>query len=281
LIDGSNHYRQLKKSLGSKRKEISEEGKDYILKVYNDFKENEISKIYPNEFFGYTKIVIEQPLVKDGKFVLDKNGKPKSDSSLRDTERIPLIKINNPEDKIKEIHEKVKNVGIEKFVDFEKVGKNWGKWFKEKEEDEILNNEITTLLNESNIHIPKPEKTTEEQIEKYRNEGWIPKSESNENDNFSDFRFINGEDWVLPYDRTEIFEVLKYETNNIDEYFEKEVKPHLPNSWVDKDKTSVGYEINFTKYFYQYKPLRSVQNVLKDLMDLEKESDGLMKELIK
>lgn len=160
LIDGSNHFRPLKKSLGNKRKEISEQGRNYILKVYEDFKENEISKIYSNEYFGYKKLTIEQPLVQDGKVVMDKKGNPKPDGSLRDTERIPLD------------------------VD-------------------------------------------------------------------------------------------------IDDYFEKEVKPHLPNSWVDKDKTQVGYEINFTKYFYKYTPLRSVQDVLKDLMELEKESDGLMNELVK
>jgi type I restriction enzyme M protein len=160
LIDSSNYFRPLKKSLGSKRKEISEQGRNYIIKVYEDFKENEISKIYPNEFFGYKKLTIEQPLVQDGKVVMDKKGKMKPDGSLRDTERIPLD------------------------VD-------------------------------------------------------------------------------------------------IDDYFEKEVKPHLPNSWVDKDKTQVGYEINFTKYFYKYTPLRSVQDVLKDLLELEKESDGLMNELIK
>ena len=68
---------------------------------------------------------------------------------------------------------------------------------------------------------------------------------------------------------------------DIDDYFQKEVKPHLPNSWVDKEKTQVGYEINFTKYFYQYTPLRSVQDVLNDLLNLEKESDGLMNDLIK
>ena len=119
-----------------------------------------ISKIYPNEFFGYRKLTIEQPLVQDGKVVKDKKGNVKPDSSLRDSERIPLD------------------------VD-------------------------------------------------------------------------------------------------IDDYFEKEVKPHLPNSWVDKEKTQVGYEINFTKYFYQYTPLRSVQDVLNDLLNLEKESDGLMNQLIK
>jgi type I restriction enzyme M protein len=160
LIDGSNHFRQLKKSLGSKRKEVTEDGRNEILKVYEEFVENEISKIYPNEFFGYRKLTIEQPLVQEGKVVMDKKGIVKPDGSLRDTERIPL------------------NV-------------------------------------------------------------------------------------------------------EIDEYFEKEVKPHLPNSWVDKEKTQIGYEINFTKYFYKYTPLRSVQEVLNDLMNLEKESDGLMNELTK
>lgn len=159
LIDGSKFYQPLKKSLGNKRKEISDFGRQNILKLYREFSESEISKIYPNEFFGYRKLIIEQPLVKDGKVVLDKKGLPKTDSSLRDSERIPL--------------------------------------------DE-----------------------------------------------------------------------------NIDEYFEREVKPHLPNSWVDKEKTQIGYEINFTKYFYQYKPLRSVQKILKDLLDLEKESDGLINELM-
>jgi type I restriction enzyme M protein len=160
LIDGSKFYQPLKKSLGNKRKEISDFGRQNILNLYRDFEETEISKIYPNDFFGYKKLIIEQPLIKDGKIILDKNESPKPDSSLRDSERIPL-----------------------------------------------------------------------------------------------------GE--------------------NIDEYFEKEVKPHLPNSWVDRSKTQIGYEINFTKYFYQYTPIRSVKDVLNDLMNLEKETDGLMKELIK
>lgn len=160
LIDSSNLYQQLKKSLGNKRKRINKEDREYILKIYEEFKENEICKIFSNDFFGYQKLTIEQPLVIDGKIVKDKKGNIKPDSSLRDNERIPL--------------------------------------------------------------------------------------------NF-----------------------------DIDDYFENEVKHHLPNSWVDKNKTQVGYEINFTKYFYKYTPLRSVQDVLKDLLELEKESDGLMNELIK
>jgi type I restriction enzyme M protein len=160
LIDGSNLFKPMKKSLGSKRKEVSEEQRDLILNTYLDFKESDISKIFENDFFGYTKVTIEQPLKENGEIVKDKKGVVKPDSSLRDNERIPL--------------------GVD-----------------------------------------------------------------------------------------------------IQEYFEREVKPHLPESWMDKDKNSVGYEINFTKYFYQYKPLRSLEELTKELLDLEKESNGLLEKLIK
>jgi type I restriction enzyme M protein len=159
LIDGSNLFKPMKKSLGSKRKEVSDEQRDLILQTYSDFKESEISKIFPNNFFGFTKVTIEQPLKENGEIVKDKKGNIKTDGSLRDNERIPL-------------------------------------------------------------------------------------------------------------------------GTDIDEYFEREVKPHLPESYMDRSKDSVGYEINFTKYFYQYKPLRSLSDLTKELLDLEKESDGLMNKLI-
>jgi type I restriction enzyme M protein len=159
LIDGSSFYRTMKKSLGSKRKFIDEGQIKDITKLYTDFEENEYSKIYPNHFFGYTKVVIEQPLMEDGKVVMDKKGNLKSDSKLRDYERIPL--------------------GVD-----------------------------------------------------------------------------------------------------VDEYFEREVKPHLPNSWMDREKDSVGYEINFTKYFYQYKPLRSSEDITKDLLELERESESLLHQIV-
>ena len=160
LIDGSSFYKTMKKSLGNKRKFITDEMINELTKLYIDFNETEFSKIFPNEFFGYTKVIIETPLIKDGEIEKDKQGKPKPDTSLRDTERIPL--------------------GID-----------------------------------------------------------------------------------------------------IDEYFQNEVKIHLPDSWMDRTKDTIGYEINFTKYFYQYKPLRSLEDITKELLELEKESDGLMNKLLK
>lgn len=58
----------------------------------------------------------------------------------------------------------------------------------------------------------------------------------------------------------------------IEEYFEREVKPHLPTAWIDETKTKIGYEINFTKYFYEFKPLRSLADIKADILALEKKS---------
>ena len=59
---------------------------------------------------------------------------------------------------------------------------------------------------------------------------------------------------------------------NIDEYFQYEVKPHLPDAWIDESKTKTGYEINFTKYFYEFKPLRSLAEIKADILALEESS---------
>jgi len=155
LIDGSSFHKSMKKSLGSKRKFIGDSQREQLLQTYQNFEENEYSKIFDNEYFGYTKITIEQPKVENCQVVRDKKGNPKSDSKLRDSERVPL-------------------------------------------------------------------------------------------------------------------------SEDIEEYFNREVEPHLPNSWIDYDKSKVGYEINFTKYFYKYKPLRSSNDISNDLLELKKESENLL-----
>jgi type I restriction enzyme M protein len=159
LINGSGLFKQMKKSLGNKRKEITDENRDTLLGNYLKYEENEYCKIYPNEFFGYTKITVEQPLVENGMAVTDRSGNPKPDSSKRDFERIPLL-------------------------------------------------------------------------------------------------------------------------NHIDKYFTREVVPHLPDAWMDRSKDRIGYEVNFTKYFYKYKPLRSLKEIVHDLQKLEEESVGLLKEIL-
>lgn len=68
---------------------------------------------------------------------------------------------------------------------------------------------------------------------------------------------------------------------DIQKYFEREVLPHVPDAWVDESKTRVGYEINFTKYFYKFKSLRSLKVITQDILALEEESEELLKTVLK
>jgi len=61
---------------------------------------------------------------------------------------------------------------------------------------------------------------------------------------------------------------------DIDEYFRREVLPFAPDAWMDRSKDKVGCEFPFTRLFYKYRPLRSSDEILAELMDLEKEADS-------
>jgi type I restriction enzyme M protein len=67
---------------------------------------------------------------------------------------------------------------------------------------------------------------------------------------------------------------------DVDEYFKREVLPHVPDAWIDHNKNKVGYEINFTKEFYKYKPLRSLAEIRDEILALEVETDGMIRAII-
>jgi type I restriction enzyme M protein len=60
----------------------------------------------------------------------------------------------------------------------------------------------------------------------------------------------------------------------------REVKPHVPEAWINLDATKIGYEISFNKYFYRHTPLRTLEEVSADILALERESDGLIAEIL-
>jgi type I restriction enzyme M protein len=64
------------------------------------------------------------------------------------------------------------------------------------------------------------------------------------------------------------------------DYFIREVKPHVSEAWLNLDATKIGYEISFNKYFYRHKPLRELEDVTTDILNLENESDGLIREIL-
>ena len=161
LINGAGFFEKMKRNLGAKNVFISDSHIRQLIQLYTNFEETENSKIYPNEFFGYTKVTVERPLIDEetGDIVTDKKDNPKPDTKLRDHERVPL-------------------------------------------------------------------------------------------------------------------------TEDIDDYYQREVKPHVPDSWIDREKDKVGYEINFNRYFYQYTPLRSLKEITDELLALERKSENLLNEVL-
>lgn len=158
LINANGLYEKRRKALGNKRNDIPEGAITEITQVYGDFRETEISEIFNNEDFGYTKITVERPLRgEDGELIL-KNGKKQPDISLRDTENVPL-------------------------------------------------------------------------------------------------------------------------TENIQDYFKREVLPFSPDAWIDEKKSKVGYEIPFTRYFYKYEAPQPSTEIMAEILELEKELEGSLQEV--
>jgi len=158
LINGNGLYEKRRKALGNKRNDIPPSAINDITQIYGDFKESEISQIYDTEDFGYTKITVERPLKDENGEILLKKGKKQPDTSLRDTENVPL-------------------------------------------------------------------------------------------------------------------------KEDIEAYFKREVLPFAPEAWIDKNKSKVGYEIPFTRYFYKYEAPRSSAEIMAEIMDIETELDGALAEV--
>ena len=68
--------------------------------------------------------------------------------------------------------------------------------------------------------------------------------------------------------------------DNIYSYFRAEVKPHVEDAWINMCSTKIGYELSFNKYFYHQKPLRSLEDIAADILKIEEETEGLLKQLV-
>lgn len=90
LINAENIFKRLRRSLGEKKNYITEAQIRQITKLYSDFKETELSRIFDNSDFGFTKVVVEKATYENGKMVVDSQGNPLPYKELREFERVPL-----------------------------------------------------------------------------------------------------------------------------------------------------------------------------------------------
>jgi len=256
LIDTREYYEDMRKSLGNKRHYITEKQIEEIIDIYKSFRESERSKIFLNEDFGYYKITVERPLqlnfqASDERIELLKEEKAFQNLEVSKRKNNPLTPFDKGEGKEKQgkIIKALKSLG--------------DALYKNPDTFEAV---LDIALKKHDIDVDKSMKKA------------ILKALSEHDDTADIIRDKNGNPEPDP-DLRDYENVLLKE--DIYEYFKREVKPHLPDAWIDEKKTKVGYEISFTKYFYKYKPLRPLDEITGDIKILEGETRRLMEEVLK
>ncbi|GAB64324.1 MAG: SAM-dependent DNA methyltransferase [Candidatus Jettenia sp.] len=255
LINAVDFFVKMTRSLGNKRNEISEDQIAEITKIYGDFKEDEYCKIFDNGDFGYWRITVERPL---------------------------RLNFQASEDHIALLENETA------FQNLAKSNKKGAAGTKEAEEGRKEQERIREILREMDVtKIYKNRDEFESALdEQFKKDGYaltapIRKSIMNalsERDGTTDI-CVDKKGNPEPDAQLRDYENVPLK-DDIQAYFKREVLPHVPDAWIDESKTIKGYEVNFTKYFYKYKPLRSLEEIRNDILALESETDGMIKEVI-
>ncbi|MGO1298169.1 MAG: type I restriction-modification system subunit M [Vibrio sp.] len=236
-------YAAMRKSLGSKRKELTPEAIDTIVQTYGQFAENEFSKIFDYKEFGYRRITVERPL--------------KLAIYPRDLQRLEAL----CEDKAwKKLGEELQQTILEALASFTEE--------RFLSRDAFLKTLITQM--DSIKLTAAQQKLIVKHLGEHDDEAEVCKTKGKVEAN-PDLR--DNENVPL--------------TETIDEYFAREVLPHVPDAWIDTKKTDeldgevglVGYEIPFNRHFYVYEPPRALEAIDADLDAVSSEIMQLLQEV--
>ena len=95
---------------------------------------------------------------------------------------------------------------------------------------------------------------------------------------------VNGKQAVVEYepdtDLRDTEQIPLLEEGGIDAFLRREVLPYAPDAWYAPDSVKVGYEISFTRHFYKPQPLRPLEEIRTDILALERETEGLLAEIV-
>jgi type I restriction enzyme M protein len=244
LINAVDLFQKMKKSLGNKRNELSKENIDEIVKLYGEFREGERSKIFKNDDFGYRRIVVERPLRLSFQASPERIGRLKAEKGF-----VALAESKKKgaagEREVKEGREVQ-----------EAILRLLGKLGPERvyKSRELFLEELDGLMKLAGVKLPAPARKAVLAALGERDEtAEICMDEEGDPEPDAELRDYEN----VP--RTEDFW----------EYFRREVKPHVPDAWVDEAKTRDGYEIPFTRHFYKYTPSRPLAEIEAEIKTLE------------
>ena len=238
LIDATELHSPMRKSLGSKRKQISEEQIKTITQLFGDFEPSEKSKIFDNSDFGFHRITVERPLK------LSFQVTPERIDALKQTAVFAKL-----------------GKGAQGEIIVALLSLDGSKIYKNRE---VFAKALKGAFKKAGVDVKTPvlkvilqafgEK--DETAEFCLDKDGSPEADADLRDN---------ENIPLKED--------------IEAYFQREVIPHVPDAWIDHDKTRIGYEIPFNRHFYKYVPPRSLEEIDADLAAVSSEIMRLLGEV--
>lgn len=249
LIDAREEFTGMRKSLGNKRHMIPEESIVNIIGAYKEFNENENVKIFDNEDFGYTKITVERPMQLNYQVTPERlenlysyaQFKKLAESKSKDLEiKMQEEKIGREQQEL--IKEALLTIGDELYTDWDSFEV---KVKKALEDFDLKPAFIKNVIEKLSEHDDEAEYVTDRRGN--------PKADSNLRD-------------------TEKIPLIQ----DIDDYFEEEVLKYYSDAWYDSTKNKVGYEINFTQYFYVYELPRPLEEIEADIAKITDEIQKLI-----
>ncbi|GAA1000943.1 type I restriction-modification system subunit M [Subtercola frigoramans] len=239
LIDGTGFSQKMRKSLGSKRKELGTEDIARIVQLYGGADQSDVSKTFKNDDFGYRTITVERPLRLNWALTperLEVALASKPLAKLTDSERTSLAGRVARNDRIETPMYDLK----------------------------AFTKQLKHLLESANVTLTAPQLKAFIAGLSERDEN-APIVTDTKGNTLPDTDARDTENVPLSED--------------IHTYFAREVLPHVPDAWIDESRTKTGYEIPFTRHFYKYVPPRPLEEIDADLNKLIREITELLNEV--
>jgi type I restriction enzyme M protein len=295
LIDASQWYVPLRKNLGKKNCEFSDEQIQQVCDLVLQPEESVQSKIFPNEAFGYWKITVERPLRLRSQIIYAKVeelrfGKQEPELRKKLYGEWGSVLLENFAKAKPQIEQYLLEQEIELNEAQKKKLLDAATWKKDQEiyqaakvAWEVLNDQLfddhnqfrkrlSDILEQKKIKLGKAELKVIWEAMSWRDPD-APKVIKSQKKNGSI-------EYEPDADLRDTEQVPLLEEGGIQAFFEREVLPYVADAWIDESKTQIGYEISFTRYFYKPAPLRTLDAIKADIFAIEQETDGLLQEIV-